>query len=267
MKRKLSPFPILPALVFLGLLLQAAGGQTPTTAPPAAFTVSYGEAEDLYLAEMRQSLIEERFLEELAEGLNDELKLPDSIDLAMAECGEDNAFYRPEEYRIILCYELLERVVADFARTGQTEEEQAQFFAGIIIFVFLHELGHALVHLLDLPITGREEDVADQLATVVLVDGSEEGAAAAAAAAVWFLQSSKGTRLNRLAFADEHSLNKQRFYNILCWIYGQDPDMHQDLIGPKVLPPSRAERCPAEYHRMASSWEKLLAPYTKPPGN
>jgi hypothetical protein len=66
-----------------------------------------------------------------------------------------------------------------------------------------------------------------------------------------------------LAFADEHSLGKQRYFNILCWIYGQDPDTHPDLIGPRVLPPNRAERCPGEFQRMVGSWEKLLAPYTK----
>lgn len=245
---------------------QTVGGEVSKAAPLTAFTVSYGEAEDPSLAEMRQSLTDGKVLEQLAEVLNDELALPQSIDLAMGECGQANAFYQPVDYRITLCYELLVQVAADLARGGQTQEEQEQLIGGAVIFVFLHELGHALIHVLDLPITGREEDPADQLATVVLADGSEEGASAAAAAAVWFYQSSKGTRLNRLAFADEHSLGKQRFFNILCWIYGQDPDGHPDLIGPKVLPQNRAERCPGEYQRTASSWEKLLAPYTKTRG-
>ncbi len=257
---------IVSRLLFLLPLLiplQAVGGQAPKADPSTKFTTSYEEPETPALADMRQSLIEGKFLEELAEALNAELKLPHNIDLAMGECGQANAFYQPEEYRIILCYELLGQVAADLAQAGETEEQREQIIGGTIIFVFFHELGHALVHVLDLPITGREEDAADQLATVLLVDGSEGGETAAAGAAVWFLQSSKGTRLNRLAFADEHSLGKQRFYSILCWIYGQDPDAHTDLIGPKALPPSRAERCEGEYQRMAKSWEKLLAPYAK----
>lgn len=250
-------------MVLVVFPLQVAGGAVPKVDPSAKFTTNYGETENRILTEMRQSLVEGQFLEQLAGALNDELNLPHRIDLAMGECGQANAFYQPEEYRIILCYELLVQVAIDLARSGQTEEEQERLIGGTIVFVFLHELGHALIHVLDLPITGREEDAADQLATVVLVDGSEEGEDAAASAAVWFYRSSKETRLNRLAFADEHSLGKQRYFNILCWIYGQDPDTHPDLIGPKILPPDRAERCPGEYQRMANSWEKLLAPYSK----
>ena len=33
----------------------------------------------------------------------------------------------------------------------------------------------ALTHVLDLPITGKEEDAADQLSTYLLADGSDEG--------------------------------------------------------------------------------------------
>ena len=38
-----------------------------------------------------------------------------------------------------------------------------------------HELGHALIHVLDLPTTGREEDAVDQLSTYILAYGSEGG--------------------------------------------------------------------------------------------
>ena len=36
---------------------------------------------------------------------------------------------------------------------------------GVTVSTFFHELGHALIDAWDLPITGREEDAADQLPT------------------------------------------------------------------------------------------------------
>ena len=69
--------------------------------------------------------------------------------------------------------------------------------------------------------------------------------------------------MDDLSFWDEHSLDEQRFYNILCWIYGKDSEGYQYLVDDETLPTDRAERCPAEYDRMNRSWEALLAPYMK----
>ncbi len=135
--------------------------------------------------------------------------------------------------------------------------------AATVAFVLGHELGHALIDILDLPVTGRQEDAADQLATLALADGSDEGAVMAVYAAAWFYRLGTAGKLNRLAFADEHSLGQQRFYNIICWVYGQNPDAHQDVIDEGLLPDSRAPSCPGEYHRMAQAWETLLAAHSK----
>jgi Zn-dependent peptidase ImmA (M78 family) len=40
---------------------------------------------------------------------------------------------------------------------------------GPVSLVFLHELGHALLDVLQIPILGREEDASDQLATYMLL--------------------------------------------------------------------------------------------------
>ena len=127
-----------------------------------------------------------------------------------------------------------------------------------------HELGHALIHVLELPITGREEDAADQLATLLLVDGSQHGLLAAAAAAQWFGDQSVWF-VSRGEFADEHGLNQQRYYNILCWTYGANPTAHAELLA--YVPAARAQRCPAEYAQMQGSWERLMAPWETAPAS
>lgn len=52
---------------------------------------------------------------------------------------------------------------------------------------FYHEVGHALVDVLELPITGKEEDAVDQLSTYVLVEDADGGEVAALDGAVAFL--------------------------------------------------------------------------------
>jgi hypothetical protein len=55
----------------------------------------------------------------------------------------------------------------------------------------------------------------------------------------------------------------QRFYNVLCLVYGQDPDAHQDWVDDGVLPSERADRCPEEYAQVSNGWDRLLEPYLR----
>jgi hypothetical protein len=50
----------------------------------------------------------------------------------------------------------------------QTEEAQL-FILGNTVFTLHHELGHALIDQLDLPVLGREEDAVDHLATIMML--------------------------------------------------------------------------------------------------
>ncbi len=126
-------------------------------------------------------------------------------------------------------------------------------------FVFFHELGHALVDAYDLPVTGREEDAVDQLSVLLLADGSEEGEQTVLDAARLLLQQA-GAELDELAFADEHSLDHQRFYNIICLLYGQNQEKFASLVKDGTLPEARAERCSDEFARADKAWDALLAP-------
>jgi len=61
----------------------------------------------------------------------------------------------------------------------------------------------------------------------------------------------------------EHSLSEQRFYNILCLVYGSNPEKFNFLVEDGDLPEERAEICPSEYERKVNSWDTLLSPYWK----
>jgi hypothetical protein len=245
------------ASAFLLAFVIPAQAQTPSAS--GRFIAHYGAPTNKLYTDIYVELKDSQALEELVDSLNAALALPSSITIAVEECGETNAFYDPERQRVSLCYELMWELASQFT-DGENLEE---LFVGTFVFVLLHELGHALVHVLDLPITGREEDAVDQLATLLLLDGSEEGETAVASAAVWFALNAESEALDALAFADEHSVSAQRFYNMLCWLYGQNPEKQAELVLEGYLPEDRAVRCPEEYGRLAGSWEKLLGKYRK----
>src|SRR5262249_30856938 len=156
-----------------------------------------------------------------------------------------NAFYDPSSKRIIVCYELLDYFVDVFKPVAKDQTELGNAVLGATMFSFFHETGHGLIHLLDLPAVGREEDSVDQLATLTLIAGGDEGVSMALSGAYWFQLQSKGE--HKTPFWDEHGFDAQRFYNIVCLIYGSNPDKYAQFVSSGTLPPERAKRCPEEY--------------------
>ncbi|MFI6008587.1 DUF4344 domain-containing metallopeptidase [Streptomyces sp. NPDC051243] len=70
------------------------------------------------------------------------------------------------------------------------------------------------------------------------------------------------------AYADEHSLDIQRFYNWSCRLYGSNPDAYKEIVRSDgnpdgVLPEERAERCPDEFAKFEHAWATLLESYLK----
>lgn len=252
------------------VLLGLAVGTNAFSAPDAMkgkFIARYSKPANPNYIKMHQEFIKHKILESIVNVLNSSFGLPKSISITMAECGQPNAFFDPSRNSITLCYEL----IADFAQqshdmqlAGDTAEK---YLSGSLIFVLLHELGHALISVLSLPITGKEEDAADQLATYVLLESEnnkdfEKNAEVIVNALVWFKNIGQG-QYSSEHYADEHSLSEQRFFNVLCWMYGADPASFSEFVTKGLLPENRAARCPGEYQQLVNSWGQLLAPYQK----
>jgi hypothetical protein len=199
----------------------------------------------------------------IAKPLNETIALPYDVFLNFDICGEPNAFYDPATKEITMCYEFIEEFERVFKQISKDEAEISGMVDGAVAVFFFHELGHCLIDVWELPATGREEDAVDQLATVILLDGTPEGELMVLSAAIFFSVVSGEQDERELAFWDEHSLDQQRFYDMLCLTYGSNPTKNKQLIGGFGLPPERAQRCPAEYKRIDQSWGKLLTPYIK----
>jgi hypothetical protein len=235
-------------------------------APPAAarpegrFIARYGPATPDFEA-FRDRLIANQFLDTIAARLGDSIRLPKDITLATAHCAEPNASYEPSASRVTLCYELFRDLSDRFA----TDPGQGYIVSGTVLFALMHELGHALVDVLALPITGREEDAVDQLATILLLEQGPAGDSLAFGAVGWLITSAESGHLDRLAFADDHGLDLQRVYNLVCWIYGRSPDQYPQVIERGWLPDTRRPKCQREYQQLSASWSRLLEPYRRHP--
>jgi hypothetical protein len=206
-----------------------------------------------------QRLKQQQYLETLADGLNQRFPIPRNLAVRLEECGEDNAYYRPSDAAIVLCYEFVQRLARLYAPDGRWTAEQREAVDGATSFVMMHEVGHALVDVLDLPITGREEDAVDQLAAYMLIQGGDKGAWSALNG-VLALQTGE-RQVAEWRLAGEHSLDTQRLYNVACWIYGSDPLRYEVMVTNGLLPSRRAGRCPGEYEQLSKAWTRLLQPH------
>ncbi len=228
------------------------------------FKVVYDATSNSKYIKIQNDLKQLQFFEKKSKDLNSKLNLPGDIIVNIAECDVINAFYDGNTDTIIICYEMMEFLDELFTSLYDDDQTIHAGINGAIEFFFLHELGHALIDVYDIPITGMEEDAVDQLATIILLQKGNDGIPAIAATSVFFAnQGMSVTDVGQLSFADEHSLDLQRFYNILCFTYGSDVTEYGVLIDLNLLPEERSIRCTGEYSKISQSWNILLSPYEK----
>jgi len=117
--------------------------------------------------------------------------------------------------------------VARLKKLSPAKKKQlVEFVIGNTLFVMAHELGHGLINEMNMPVLGRDEDAADSFAIVTALKiGSEFSERVLIEAAKGQVLSSKRDKKegNALAFYDEHGLDLQRAYNIVCYMFGSNP--------------------------------------------
>lgn len=249
-----------------------------TTEEPKAegvkFTYEYVPPRDPALQDAYDFAVKIDILHRLPEvnAMDGLLMLPGPLHLITAECKQTNAFYSPTKHELVLCYEMVEmltKIGASLGEQNQDDSFSARFLLANTRFIMLHEFGHALIDMLSLPSTGREEDSADQLASSLMLmfmapnESPGDLAENLRLAGLFFVLNTK-EQYGAADFADEHSLGQQRFYNLMCMLYGRDPGKYLRLVTSGMLPEDRAQRCPTESSRITTAWAKLLLPHIAP---
>jgi hypothetical protein len=154
-----------------------------------------------------------------------------------------------------------------FKRLSEEDRENlTDFVVGNMLFVILHELGHAAITEMGLPVLGKSEDAADSFATLRLIlNGSTfTQRVLSEAAKGWFLSDRRDRDSDdTVAYYDEHGLDQQRAYQIVCLMVGSDPEKFKGLANETKLPKERQEGCAGDYSNAAYSWDLVLKPHSR----
>lgn len=126
---------------------------------PQSTKIQYEPPASAQSRDILKALREGRVLESFAAELDGMLRLPRALTLRTRECEEPNAYYNPDNSSIELCYNLLPAIAEDLATAGIAGERLEEAVTHVFSFSLLHELGHALIDILDLAVPGRQEDV------------------------------------------------------------------------------------------------------------
>jgi hypothetical protein len=233
---------------------------TKQTQKAGKLRVVYEQSSNEINRTLQQGLKEVGYFEGIVNNINNlGLMLPNDIPVVIRDCQEVNAYYDPTANSIIMCNELMMGMASDFYQRMNVSEDKA-LESGLqsSVFVFYHELGHALIDVLNLPTTGKEEDTVDEFATILLTSTKDkESARIVLNAAKWF-----GLYKNSEVPAwAEHAPNEQRVYNIVCLVYGSNPQQFSFLLQQTEMPQERGAACASEYDKKVASWEQLLTPH------
>jgi len=195
-------------------------------------------------------------------------KMPKGVDDPTTEVDGRTIFW-PADF-ITTTRTLLAEAVADINRDkGRPKAISSENFNADVLtvwaneFILGHEIGHALIHQLRLPLTGLEEDSADGFATFFTVNDKERGPNAALGAAVLFDQfARKHGTVTLEELSSDHAVVQQRVYNFLCSVVGSDPQrLESSLVTGGYVPQSRALLCRKEWTQLNHGWWTILEPH------
>jgi hypothetical protein len=246
---------------------------------------------------LRDRMMKRRVLEDYAEFLSP-LRVPSTLGLIASDCNGSawsSPYYDPNYHIINMCYSFIaaseqnadELMKLQDAKKLWTPVSREQLITGLFTAVLLHETGHALFDLLNVPVFGREEDAADSMAAFIALQFGKDSARTIikGLAYPWALSAYPGGGDPRTtkpdttdpkypkdaaaqcnldpfcAFSDEHGTASQRMYNGLCLAYGGDPATFQDFVDAGWLPPERAKSCPKEFQQLSFAFQKTVLPF------
>jgi hypothetical protein len=230
----------------------------PSAGASKSFMPRYGPTKTELFSAVQSDLRQARLLEQITDALSSGIQLPRPLFFGTAECGTPNAFYAPGRMEIVICLELVQHLSNGISRRYSRvspPDEISQMINGALNFIIFHELGHALIDVLKLPILGREEDAADQIGTFFMLNMA--GTPQALAGALWFFEDSSFS-YSRAHFAGVHSLGPQRQANLACWTFGSDSKRYSYLLASAMLTRERSQTCQREFRQLDSAVRQLL---------
>jgi hypothetical protein len=153
-------------------------------------------------------------------------------------------------------------------KTPEQIKDGVEFVTGNVLFVLAHETAHALINELGIPVIGREEDGADALATIVAlrIKNTFADRVVSNAARGWFLSEQRDRKSGvSTKYYDEHGIDLQRAYYIVCLMVGGEPEKFEALAREVKMPEERQGTCRGDFSNASWSWQQVLKPHLRKP--
>jgi len=231
---------------------------------PDQVRVVYAQPKNPAHEKLREALRKAKALEKMHD-LMSPLRLPRKLTLKLESCnGELNAWY--DDDVVTVCYDYLAFIMENAARVpeklGLTPKAA---LVGASLDLVLHEVGHAVFDMLDIPVFGREEDAADMFSAYIMLQFTPRDARQLIIATA-YLSATEARRdqkpvLSLKDYANEHELPAQRYFNLMRMAYGSNPKIFADVLTLGKLPKSRAEGCEDEYDQIKYAFATLIKPH------
>jgi hypothetical protein len=235
-----------------------ASGEQGSTA--AAVDVSFAQPTGGQANALGEQILKANRVPFLMNSFAQAFQVPEAITVRGVNGFGGGPFYNPRNNTITFQYGFANLVIQTM---HQLNPQYSQYRLGTAVgavdsFILAHEFTHALIAIYDLPVLGREEDAADELATLILLKAPQGGKYVFDAAQFWY-GLSKSQRVPSISdYADVHSLDLQRAYAMVCDLAGSSKANFQQVAQLKLLPAARLQSCPAEYKQHVDSFEQVL---------
>jgi len=247
------------------LFAQAAAAQNWQSIPANPnITFAYDPPASAELQGVYQRLKARQVLEEYQHFLAP-LRLPHPLRLQMAQCNVVNADYSASDRSLTMCYEFVDWLEKQAPKTVTADGFITRKVAitGGLIGTMLHETGHMMFDMFDVPIFGREEDAADETASFLALQFNKDVELTLIKGFVyeWAVEKDPAASAPMSAYSDEHGTASQRMYNSLCLAYGGDPQTFQQFVDKGYLPKERAANCAHDFALVKYAFETTIFPF------
>jgi hypothetical protein len=264
MKRMIKAVAIALAASCTAIGANEAKAQIPAGLQNPQIDIVYNVPSNAAYRPIYDRLKQRQVLEELRAFLAP-VKLPRKLTVSVDQCG---AATRPFKSQgpVTICYELIAQINQISSKLDASLQPSVN--AGAFILVALHELALGVFDELQVPVWGREEDAADRLAALVMLQFGEDLARRTLIGATALFTASNKTWTGS-DFGNAVSPDQQRYYNYLCIAYGGAPITFKSLTipdkdGDQALPDERAVRCDGEYAQVLKAFNEWIMPYVDP---
>lgn len=169
-------------------------------------------------------------------------------------------------FSVLKIFPIILSTIAIGPVNAETIDDPDAFIDANLQHILQHEVGHALIDLLKLPVLAQEEDAADLYATMDVLENFDDATAKSILTYAVIANLAFAEQVGDPDVADyydEHDLDVQRAYRIVCLGFGTDEDAFDSLADRFKMPEDRRDGCIDDAYRSWESWDKVLSPHRR----